>query len=324
MNMAEALLKFDHVGKSFDGKQVIKDFNLEVHKGELLVLVGASGSGKTTTLKMVNQLERPTDGDIYYHDKQIKDYNVQELRWNIGYVLQQIALFPTMTVAQNIRVIPEMKKMRKSEIDETVTRLLQGVDLDPKKYANRFPRELSGGEQQRVGILRALASSPDVVLMDEPFSALDPISRTSLQNLVLRLHDELKNTIIFVTHDMDEALKVGDRIAIMSNGNLVQVDTPEQIAQHPINDFVASFFASARAKNIYDIYLGRVGMDGYYQDHVDTADIVPLNGDATIRDGLQALSAHDAIQVNDRESGRVKGYLDRVAIIRYLSEHERA
>lgn len=322
--MTEALLKFEHVGKSFDGKQVIKNFNLEVHQGELLVLVGASGSGKTTTLKMVNQLEQPTDGDIYYHDKQIKDYNVQELRWNIGYVLQQIALFPTMTVAQNIRVIPEMKKMKKENIDTIVPQLLQSVDLDPNKYAQRFPRELSGGEQQRVGILRALASSPDVVLMDEPFSALDPISRTALQDLVLRLHAKLKNTILFVTHDMDEALKVGDRIAIMSKGKLIQVDTPDQIAQHPVNDFVASFFASARAKNIYDIYLGRIGIDGYYQDQVETTDIKTLDEEATIRDGLHALSKYAAIAINDHGNGQRKGYLDRTAIIRYLSEHERA
>ncbi|WP_137597682.1 ABC transporter ATP-binding protein [Paucilactobacillus kaifaensis] len=322
--MTESLLRFDHVGKSFDGKQVINDFNLEVHQGELLVLVGASGSGKTTTLKMVNQLEQPTDGDIYYHGKQIKDYNVQELRWNIGYVLQQIALFPTMTVAQNIRIIPEMKKMKKEKIDTIVPKLLQSVDLDPSKYAQRFPRELSGGEQQRVGILRALAYSPDVVLMDEPFSALDPISRTALQDLVLQLHAKLKNTILFVTHDMDEALKVGDRIAIMSKGKLIQVDTPEQIAQHPVNDFVASFFASARAKNIYDIYLGRIGMDGYYRDQVDTTDIGTLDEEATVRDGLHELSKHGAISISSHSNGQHKGYLDRTAIIRYLSEHERA
>ncbi|KIS02923.1 ABC transporter ATP-binding protein [Paucilactobacillus wasatchensis] len=322
--MTEALLKFDHVGKTFADKKVIDDFNLEVKQGELLVLVGVSGSGKTTTLKMINQLERPTDGDIYYHGKQIKDYNVQELRWNIGYVLQQIALFPTMTVAQNIRVIPEMKKMPKREIDTTVRQLLTSVDLDPAKYAKRMPRELSGGEQQRVGILRALASKPDVVLMDEPFSALDPISRTSLQDLVLRLHAKLKNTIVFVTHDMGEALKMGDQIAIMSNGKLIQVDAPDQIAQHPANDFVASFFASARAKNIYDIYLGRIGMDGYYQNETVTQNLSVLDEEATVRAGLHELVTHEVLQINEHGTKQLKGYLDRTAIIQYLSEHEHA
>lgn len=239
------LVVFDHVGKKFGASTALEDVSFSIKTGEIFVLVGSSGSGKTTSLKMINALHVPTSGDIYFKDKKIKDYDTQKLRWQIGYVLQQIALFPNMTVLENIEIIPEMLGWSKEKRKQRAFELLKAVELEPEVYANRMPSELSGGEQQRVGILRALAAKPDVILMDEPFSALDPISKEQLQNLVLSLHQDLKNTIVFVTHDMKEAMKLGDRIAVMKEGRLIQCDTPAEIAAHPENDFVAEFFKGA-------------------------------------------------------------------------------
>lgn len=238
----ESIIEFKNVSKEFEGNVVLKDLNLSVKKGEIFVLVGPSGSGKTTSLKMINGLIEPTDGDIYFNEKRIKDYDIQKLRWQTGYVLQQIALFPTMTVKENIDVIPDMLGWDKQRRSQRVDELLNEVDLDPEQYRDRMPSELSGGQQQRIGIIRALAAEPDIMLMDEPFSALDPISRASLQDLVIQLHQKLGNTVVFVTHNMKEALKVGNRIAVMHEGKLIQCDTPEEIQKHPKNQFVKDFF----------------------------------------------------------------------------------
>lgn len=167
----------------------------------------------------------------------------------MGYVLQQIALFPNMTVGENISLIPEMKKMDKKKIKETVDKLLKSVDLDPKDYKNRLPEDLSGGEKQRVGILRAIAASPKVLLMDEPFSALDPISKTSLQDLIKKIHDDFKITTVFVTHDMDEALKLADRICVMKDGKVIQIASPSEIINNPENNFVSEFFDNEKRIN---------------------------------------------------------------------------
>lgn len=236
------MIEFQHVSKEYGDQKVLAEYDLSIQDGEFFVLVGPSGSGKTTTLKMINRLIEPTDGDIYFDHKRIIDYDLKELRLRIGYVLQQIALFPNMTVAENIELIPEMKGWKKEERTERTKELLTKVGLSPEEYMNRKPAELSGGEQQRIGILRAIAAKPDIILMDEPFSALDPISKGQLQMLIKELHKELASTIIFVTHDMNEALLLGDRICIMKDGAIVQVDTPEQIRKAPKNDFVAQFF----------------------------------------------------------------------------------
>ncbi|WP_347082560.1 ABC transporter ATP-binding protein [Enterococcus mundtii] len=236
------LIEFKNVQKTFNDKYAIRQLDLSINEGEIFVLVGPSGSGKTTSLKMINGLSLPSVGEVYFKGKSLKDYNLQKMRWQMGYVLQQIALFPTMTVKQNIEVIPEMLGWEKQKRSETSDQLLAKVGLDPDIYRDRMPQELSGGEQQRVGIIRALAANPEVILMDEPFSALDPLSRTSLQELVLSLHKELGTTIVFVTHNMEEAIKLGDRIAVMKEGALIQCDTPEQLLMHPKNDFVRSFF----------------------------------------------------------------------------------
>ncbi|WP_288962074.1 ABC transporter ATP-binding protein [uncultured Peptoniphilus sp.] len=237
------MIRYQGVSMSYDGKEkVLDDLNFEIKDGEFFVLVGPSGSGKTTTLKLINRLIEQTEGDIFFQGKNIKDYNLREMRLEMGYVLQEIALFPNLTVAENIGLIPEMKKINKKEIAKRVDSLLKQVDLDPKVYKNRLPEDLSGGEKQRIGILRAIAANPKVLLMDEPFSALDPISRTQLQDLVKDLHRDFKITTVFVTHDMREAIKLADRICLMRDGKVVQIGSPEDLVNNPANDFVASFF----------------------------------------------------------------------------------
>ncbi|AVK61779.1 ABC transporter ATP-binding protein [Lactobacillus sp. CBA3605] len=318
-----AAIEFQHVQKNFNDNVVIPDLNLTVAQGELFVLVGTSGSGKTTSLKMINRLESTTAGKILVNGQATTTVPLRELRWQMGYVLQQIALFPTMTVAQNIAVIPEMKGTPKKEINQTIDDLLKEVGLDPTVYRDRMPDELSGGEQQRIGILRAIASHPSIVLMDEPFSALDPLSRQQLQDLVLSLHQRYNNTIVFVTHDMSEALKLGDRIGIMRQGQLLQVDTPTAIARHPVNDFVRDFFHASRAKKVYDIYVGRVGLvQGYLakKPTVAAGKIETVDGQTTLRTAFEALATHDYLAVT--EDGQIKGYLDRQLVMRYLSQHE--
>lgn len=237
------MIRYQGVSMSYDGKEkVLDDLNFEIKDGEFFVLVGPSGSGKTTTLKLINRLIEQTEGDIFFQDKNIKDYPLREMRLEMGYVLQEIALFPNLTVAENIGLIPEMKKINKKEIAKRVDSLLKQVDLDPKVYKNRLPEDLSGGEKQRIGILRALAANPKVLLMDEPFSALDPISRTQLQDLVKDLHEDYKITTVFVTHDMREAIKLADRICLMKKGKIIQIGSPDDLVNNPANDFVASFF----------------------------------------------------------------------------------
>lgn len=237
------MIRYQGVSMSYDGKEkVLDDLNFEIKEGEFFVLVGPSGSGKTTTLKLINRLIEQTEGDIFFQGKNIKDYPLREMRLEMGYVLQEIALFPNLIVAENIGLIPEMKKINKKEIAERVDSLLKQVDLDPKVYKNRLPEDLSGGEKQRIGILRAIAANPKVLLMDEPFSALDPISRSQLQDLVKDLHEDYKITTVFVTHDMREAIKLADRICLMRDGKVVQIGSPEDLVNNPANDFVASFF----------------------------------------------------------------------------------
>lgn len=236
------MIEFRHVSKIYQDKQVVKDQNFTIAQGEFFVLVGSSGSGKTTTLKMINRLIEPDEGDIYLDGKRLIDYNLRELRLQTGYVLQQIALFPNLTVAENIALIPEMKKWKKEDITGKTRELLNLVGLPADTYLERMPSELSGGEQQRIGILRAIIANPKVLLLDEPFSALDPISREQLQDLVKQIQQDFGMTMIFVTHDMAEAEKLADRICIMDHGQILQLDTPQELRKHPATDFVASFF----------------------------------------------------------------------------------
>jgi len=240
------MLKFKNIRKVFKNKTVINDISFTVNKGEFVVIVGPSGCGKTTTLKMINKLIPPTSGTIYLEDTNILKEDTIKLRRNMGYVIQQTGLLPHMTVGENIGIIPFLEKWPEKKIHERTTELLIMVGMNPDEYIDRYPCELSGGQQQRIGVARAWATNPDIILMDEPFSALDPITRNQLQDELFNLQQESKKTIVFVTHDMDEALKLGDRICIMKDGDILQYDTPEEILNNPANDFVKEFIGKNR------------------------------------------------------------------------------
>lgn len=241
------MIRFENVRKVYDdGFVALKNINIEFKEGELTVLIGPSGSGKTTLMKLINRLNNPTEGKVLIRGSEISRTDPVVLRRSIGYVIQNIGLFPHMTIASNVAVVPRLLHWDKARIDRRVDELLRLVNLDPDTYRTRYPSELSGGQQQRIGIIRALAAEPEIILLDEPFSALDPISREQLQDELVRLQQELKQTLVFVTHDMDEALKIADTIVLMKDGEVIQYGRPEQILRHPANDFVKSFIGKKR------------------------------------------------------------------------------
>ncbi len=314
------MIKFENVSKAYQADNyVVSDVNLEIKDGEFFVLIGPSGSGKTTLLKMINRLNTLTTGYIYVKDQPISEYNIQELRWNMGYVLQQIALFPNMTVEENITTVPEMMKWSKEEMHDRVTELLESVGLDAASYRNRKTSELSGGEQQRIGVLRAFAARPDIILMDEPFSALDPVSRKSLQNDVMKMHEQLGKTIVFVTHDMREAMLLGTRIGLMEKGKIVQVGTPEEIIRAPKNDFVRNFIKSGNVDTETSQLI---------QELVGTNYLLPVNPNEEIKTSLQVtetldqliltLSEEEVVMIKDEEN-QVLGKISNKELIAYLA-----
>jgi osmoprotectant transport system ATP-binding protein len=280
---AAAELVFDHVTKRYPGQErpAVDDLSLTIPAGDLCVLVGPSGGGKTTAMKMVNRLITITEGDITIDGRSVRGLDLAELRRGIGYVIQQVGLFPNMNVEGNVATVPRLLGWQKQRIRARVGELLELVGLYPDRDRKRFPAELSGGQRQRVGLARALAANPPLMLMDEPFGAIDPITRARLQDEFLRLHNELRKTVIFVTHDIDEAIKMGDRIAILRDGGLLaQYDTPDGILGTPADEFVERFVGPDRA--LKRLALRRVG----------ELELHPLDGGA---DGLPRLDA-DASQ----------------------------
>ena len=240
------MIEFKDLTKKFPGGKIAVDsLNLTFNDGEFIVFIGTSGSGKTTSMRMINRMIEPSSGEILIDGKNIKDMNAVELRRQIGYVIQQIGLMPHMTIFENIVMVPKLLKWPVEKQRKIAEELIQKVDL-PLDFLERYPSELSGGQQQRIGVIRALAADQDIILMDEPFGALDPITRDSLQELVKQLQQELGKTVIFVTHDMDEALKLADRIVIMQEGKVVQFDTPDNILMDPANEFVENFIGEER------------------------------------------------------------------------------
>lgn len=345
------MIEFKNVHKVYpDGTEALKDFSLKVKDGELLTLIGPSGCGKTTTMKMINRLIEPTSGTIYINDKNINDYNIHELRWNIGYVLQDIALFPHMTIAENIAVVPEMKKWKKKKVRERGIELLEMVGLDPVTYQKRMPNELSGGQQQRIGVIRALAADPDIILMDEPFSALDPISKEQLQNDIRVLQKEIKKTIVFVTHDMDEAMAIGDKVCLMREGQVIQVDTPQQLILNPKTQFVRDFIGERKSPwqtavdviadqtdshiiSLFDYQQGTYPQSGVFairdENNVYIGSI--RNGDKieipTINNNIPLFQATEKIQGNDQailpivKGRKLVGVLTNKDIITFLKSN---
>lgn len=240
------MIKVENITKRFKNRTVLKSISFQIEKGEFVSIIGPSGCGKTTLLKMINRLIKPTSGKIYINGENIYDKDPITLRRNMGYVIQQNGLFPHMTIKDNIEIIPRLEKKKSEEICKRTIELMNMVDLNPDEYLNRYPSELSGGEQQRIGVARAFANDTDIVLMDEPFSALDPITRADLQNELLNLQSKLNKTIVFVTHDMDEALKLSNKICLMKDGEIIQFDEPEKILKEPENEYVESFVGKNR------------------------------------------------------------------------------
>ena len=240
------MISFKNVTKKYGDSVAVNNLTVDLESGETVVLIGPSGCGKTTTLRMINRLIEPTEGSIYVNETDISKINPVELRRNMGYVIQQIGLFPHMNIAQNVGLVPYLKDWDESKRKQRVEELLNFVGMSPSKFYHRYPNELSGGQQQRIGVARALAADPEIILMDEPFGALDPITRATLQDELLQMQDKLGKTIVFVTHDMDEALKLADKIAIMKDGEVLQFDSPEHILRNPANEFVEYFIGKDR------------------------------------------------------------------------------
>ncbi len=241
------MITFEHVSKTYPGGvHAVRDLSLRVEPGETLVLLGTSGSGKTTTMKMVNRLIEPTGGRILLDGQDVMEQDVIALRRRIGYAIQHIGLFPHMNVSDNVAVVPRLLGWARRRVDERVDALLTMVGLEPADFRHRFPSQLSGGQRQRIGVARALAADPPIVLMDEPFGALDPITREQLQNEFLELESEIRKTILFVTHDVFEAVKMGDRVAVLDNGTLQQLATPRDLVEAPANEFVDQFLGRHR------------------------------------------------------------------------------
>lgn len=306
------MITFDNVSKMYSNDHVaVKALNVEIKKGEFFVIIGPSGCGKTTLLKMINRLIPLTEGTIWINGKRVSDYNIHELRWSIGYVLQQIALFPHMTIEENIAIVPELKKWSKTKIQKRVDELLDLVGLEPEKYRQRKPKELSGGEQQRVGVIRALAADPEIILMDEPFSALDPISRTKLQDDLLDMQRKIQKTIVFVSHDMQEALKLGDRLCVMKDGEIVQVGTPQEMVENPVNEFVQRFIGVNSVDNRFDI---RNVMQPFVNVS-ELGDTIAINEPITTI--LEKLTEHNVLGVE--EDGEIMGMVTRTAILQYVA-----
>ncbi len=240
----EVIISFKDVSKSYDKNLILHNFNLQVEKGDFLTIIGTSGSGKTTALKLINGLLKADTGDVCIEGRNITSVDIIRLRRNIGYVIQGVGLFPHMSVRKNIAYVSNLsRKKDKSKIDTTVNNLIKIVGMD-KELLDRYPNELSGGQKQRIGIARALAASPKILLMDEPFGAVDEITRKSLQEEILRIHKELGVTIIFITHDIKEALKLGSKVLIMDKGEIIQLGTPDEIKSNPKNSFVKELISS--------------------------------------------------------------------------------
>ncbi|GAA0591767.1 osmoprotectant ABC transporter ATP-binding protein OpuCA [Virgibacillus siamensis] len=297
------MLTFQDVSKIYGGtKKAVENMTLEVEKGEFIVFIGPSGCGKTTTMKMINRLIEPTDGTISIEGENILDKDPVQLRREIGYVIQQIGLFPHMTIQENISLVPKLLKWPEDKRRKRAEELLSLVDMDTE-YLNRFPHELSGGQQQRIGVLRALAADPPLILMDEPFGALDPITRDSLQEEFKKLQQSLGKTIVFVTHDMDEALKLADRIVIMRDGELVQVGTPDEIMRKPANEFVEQFIGKERLiqaqPNIQTV------------EQIMNHDPITITMEQTLAEAIQIMKNKrvDSLLVVD-EQRKLQGYID--------------
>ena len=297
------MIRLEHITKLYNSVVAVNDFSLDVEKGEVCVLIGPSGCGKTTTLRLINRLVEPSSGKIIVNNLDVSRTKAELLRRSIGYAIQSVGLFPHMTVGDNIAVVPELLGWEKARIGERVKELLELVGLDPLKYARKYVHQLSGGEAQRIGVARALAADPPILLMDEPFGAVDPLTRERLQSQFLQIQSKLKKTVILVTHDLDEAIRLADKIAVMQAGKLVQYDAPETILSRPANKFVHDFVGVDRAlKRLSRIVVGAF---------IRPAASVTLA--ASREEALAAIDGRRSAWVLD-ETGRPIGWIDRASL----------
>lgn len=307
------MIRLAGVSKRYPGAGAgwaVHDVTLAIERGELIAVLGESGSGKTTLVRMINRLIDPDAGSVHVGGRDVREVDPVVLRRSIGYVIQQIGLFPHWTIAQNVATVPRLLAWDEARIAKRVDELLHLVGMDPGVYRDRFPRELSGGQRQRVGVARALAADPPVMLMDEPFGAIDPITRARLQDEFLNILRTLERTVVFVTHDIDEALKMGDRIAIMRDGELVQYDTPEAILAHPADAFVESFTGSDRALRRLALVRAEEAMTA----PATLAHAEAVDASASLRDALAAMFAAGVDAIAVMRGGTVAGVLTLAAI----------
>ena len=289
------MIEMKNISKKVGNKIILDDISLKIDEGSFVVFIGPSGCGKTTTLKLMNKLIEPTSGEIYIDGKPISKEDPIKLRRNIGYVIQSIGLFPHLTIRENIELIPKLKKdQTDEEIEEKTLELMKMVGLNPDEFLDKYPSELSGGQQQRIGLVRAIATDAKIILMDEPFSALDPITRTQLQEWLYSLQEELKKTIVFVTHDMDEALKLADKICIMKDGKVQQYDTVENLLRNPANEFVRNFIGSDRLWSTPEYIKAR---------DIMIKNPVSVQSSRTVIQGMEIMRSNkvDSLLVKDKE-----------------------
>lgn len=305
------MITFEHVTKRFsDGTEALKDVTIEIPTNQLTAIIGPSGCGKTTLMKMINRLESLTSGNIYIDHQPINERDPVELRRSIGYVIQRIGLIPHMDIEENIALVPNLLGWGKERITERVDELLELVNLDPAVFKQRYPLELSGGQQQRVGVSRALASDPNIVLMDEPFSALDPISREQLQGELKALQKKIRKTIVFVTHDMDEALDIADYIVIMRNGQIEQAATPEELLIHQENDFVTTFIGMERINRKRQFHERKlVELQRFFRADAG-GKILNIDASVTVKEATTLLDQTDVGCLAVTNRSQVLGYID--------------
>lgn len=297
------MIRLENVTKLYGNVRAVDNLSLNVAEGDVCVLIGPSGCGKTTTLRMINRLIEPTSGQVFVKGQDISQVRPEKLRQSIGYAIQSVGLFPHMTVGANIAVVPELLHWDKQRISGRVEELLVLVGLDPHEYVGKYPSQLSGGEAQRVGVARALSADPPILLMDEPFGAVDPLTRERLQVQFLQIQEKVKKTVILVTHDLDEAIRLADRIAIMASGKLIQYDTPEAILSKPANKFVHDFIGTDRALK----RLSRIGIANF----VKTPPLVGL--DATLEEVRLVCEQCRWVWVVDKDK-RLIGWVDRTSL----------
>ncbi|MGH3354759.1 MAG: ABC transporter ATP-binding protein [Nocardioidaceae bacterium] len=326
---AETMIRLEQVSKTYPGSSsaAVETLTLDVRAGEIVVLVGPSGCGKTTTMRMINRLIEPTTGRIILDGRDVTDIDADELRRQIGYVIQQVGLLPHLTVASNVALVPRALGWGKQQIRTRVDELLDLVGLEPGTYRSRYPKQLSGGQQQRVGVARALAADPPVMLMDEPFGAIDPIIRDRLQDEFLLLQAQIHKTVVFVTHDIQEAAKLGDRIAIFSEGGrIAQYDTPARVLAEPADDFVASFIGSGAAVRLLGLeHAGALPLqelDEVRGERHRQGSAAVVRSEQSVYDALDAmLRAHDDVVVVVDGEGQVLGGLPWQTVLKDTGDH---